>query len=1776
MGIKRPEGAVDVQTQLKREFVASYMFTQIIKNLPKGSSYRGLNVMKKLRREWNKDFAFDSINRQATNDLIDVLPNSADFDKPKALLSDNKNMNHVIKTALADYDVYAGDSRSPKYPFSVLDPYLNETGVIPADVKQLILLTESNTIYDLGEPNGAGLGTIDSTNVLSKKGDVLYTATVDQINPTYLDTLDVEPEVESASDGLTDDERDVQNMFREEEGAREDARIAALNNIVDEQEHETYVGWETTLDETGEIKQAGLDLLLGAYLSKSQQRVARNKIKADTVYSGKVARNAQYLLNHLRGNGIEFELDEFAQDNTLNVKLNINRFNVNVLDTRAGYQGSVYDGYARYYLNGNRQDYTSEMEFSEQDITAPLDFLMGLRSGDPIKTANKGNSQIKNVEGLRKDAQIFVYADDEKLLSRWETLQFRKAHTNDEGQYEFIDDVDAARDYVLAGIMAGEEYFIQEMNENALYEKIVNDEYSMNDAYSFDDRIREKQEAVLHDVPLLLDMKDIAQLDDTMYNTLKDSLKSVDLDDVDLPSLPDDPQMVAGALINRVRIDVVGTYVEGFNPAFAIEHIPEMENRGNSRDAMLKAIQVIDYDLDKLKGNDFAVSKTKDRLLQFDTESAKTIDEVEHPFLKEKMARIQNQLVDLGVIGETKEDLPTVLIDDNGIVEWSGKRRMSKGRKGKGQDAYSKEGMISGHIGQIFAPDQYGILKTKFNGSEDFGFIPGYTGYFAMDSESMKLDDPTERFRVKGFEQHLNQQIDSLVRHQILRPVRNSWGNIPDEFDATKLNQIYTKDAYGSRVDVDYMETTNMRPEVAEAVVKTLSNRVRFDNQYNEHATTFAEDGSDRDAAHEDEAAFSYWKAAGEENMRVISNQWQNTVDMNLTGNARNQGIARYLVDGAEVLGDGRVKKANVFGEPDQTAMMKLDYFDYKDYTAWDRTQMSGHQLQTAEHVAEKTNVMFASFGGWTFEDGFVVSKEFAEKYEVKGEHGKRPLTRGDKISDFGGNKGVIGIVIDPDMDPEEARAQGLEKEVAWMNQNRHVEVVAGPYSFLSRHNPGILKEAMENSSNAIDPETGDVLTNAVGQVNIIVTDLTVTKKTNAYTEDDIAEGKGRKASGQLAWGLQSKGADTIMRDIYGFNDAPWESLGEYLMTTGIEMTNTGTLGLIENGGLDEDRYKFGVSEFSDASDFLNSVQDKGGDLQLPFDLKFMTGEKTDQLPILSSKLRKDTELVDGQLRRSQINNYYGQLFDVLAEYQAETVSTKDKTKYKQENLSDDELLARVQNERHEKAQQIFNQIQGEVIDRQFSGKHSIIREKIMGRRMPNSATGVAIPDPRREIGEMGMDKAMREALGVKAGDVIMGWRDPVWRDGAIRAFTVVDDEEAHGVSINPATAKSHDGDFDGDTFGLIKLDSKEAERELFEKFGHGVNMLDHGAGIDENGQYPLYFGHEELDLASANAKLKAKGDHTMDERLRSARTNAHSSNHKVQKKALSDMGSYLKYGFTNSHGADYIDLTYRDTIEQSLTNIVEHGAKGSMSKLDGCMAYFDGKRNNENREDAMGIMKAKATQIDYTGLAGAIEQKLVAATRNQDIKSATELGYLPTQMTLQIKHDPEEAKVIGGLLNNEIPRLYRGLDPKDSKNKTPLTKQKWVKHFEELYGDELGLNFNKEYVEHLAETLSENNRMKNIKEVLADKASPMDRIAYGGEFSEMVNVARKGESLLDGVKSKQFAPLSMQYAEDVVVMSKRDSIDAKRQEMIAAKLAVKPRTAQAVASSEPSDTLAL
>ena len=882
---------------------------------------------------------------------------------------------------------------------------------------------------------------------------------------------------------------------------------------------------------------------------------------------------------------------------------------------------------------------------------------------------------------------------------------------------------------------------------------------------------------------------------------------------------------------------------------------------------------------------------------------------------------------------------------------------------------------------------------------------------------------------------------------------------------------------------------------------------------------------------------------------------------------------------------------------------------------------------------------------GLTFDDGAVISKKFAEAYGVIGEGGQlRPLMPGDKLCDMAGNKSIIARVVDPDMPLDEAKAKGVDQAVLLFKNNPTLDVVQAPYSAVSRFNAAGVRHAMLNPDDLVLPD-GSVHAGCIGFTPMTITHHTAEDHTKGYDDEDVKQGKGRKVSTQQSWMLTARGATELMKEIFEPNNSATINMREYLNTLGYDMSETGCMRMGYEPHHGEERFVFQMpsrdslagmtdKDIDNIADLFNdTVGSRGGMMELPFPLKLQSGVETGHMdpekssrpdmdmymfPVMSSHLRSGQTFEDGTKTTHDYTNQYQAIYKNAVEY----VKAQDELASPD---IDDKRRTELQNKMlgcQRQAQQSYDGIADDVFARKFESKHNVARDELMARRMPNSATAVWTPDPMLGVNQVAMPQSLADVLAVKEGDRVMVNRDPLLRVYGMRDMEVVIDNDLHGVAVHPGIAVSFDGDFDGDSVGLWAPKTAAAKEEAYRLFSFEQNMLDFSR-VRENGDYALMF-NDSMDIISAEAVDKQRHDEKVEElrathgdgtpefeaavaalpeTLEGRRTRLeHEFNEVYRDKSLSPEERMVRNEELTSQLSDYARdvmvpqvatelISYENPQKhmESLIAVVDHGAKGSMKKLDHYMKFagFEAEHDADGRiladtvkdvghtlatpQDVADTEQATAIKAHGTGNAGAVSQRASTLFRNRGLaedtlgiegqkvqpqnafEPALRLTYLATQGILQAKHDPVQAQMLYAMINSDIRSLWKGysMEQTQDENGAPrwkvryddgkpvqATPEEWVKTFMDMHtaknGLDLGGAINEEDVRQVAHAMTTTDSqgkqvMMNMEDqrVIEQHASSIDILAYrqGDARDILKKMAEEGRPLFDGAMSQYFAP---------------------------------------------------
>jgi hypothetical protein len=1211
-----------------------------------------------------------------------------------------------------------------------------------------------------------------------------------------------------------------------------------------------------------------------------------------------------------------------------------------------------------------------------------------------------------------------------------------------------------------------------------------------------------------------------------------------------------------------------------FDPVRVAKHMTSEFGTWRNNADIVAALRATGISGEEMMGSSFYATAVKDRLVRFDEATADDPNGYGNDPFVAKMGSVIGEAIERN--GAT---VTSLLVDSQGIVSWEAERY---GRTGETET-------VKGQIGQLFGRGEHGEVVTRFAGGANYLFTPGYEARIASQKAGEDLS-VEERTLLRGYEQIMTDQIEYQIANDLL-VMRTEVG------EPTSLNGVYRR-LYDVRHEVDFIERSaeeGLGKQWVDAILATEARRVRYPSEIASGSTVHAAWKAENSAQAADPAndnRFDPWVLTGQRNMAIMTDEADGFFDPVMTNGAVYQGITRYLVEGASVDEEtGKIIQSSDLD--DRAPLMKLPETEMMKYDPYDRQQMSASNLLNAAAVTEPVGVAMMTFGGWTADDPMVVSKNFAETHRIRGADGSsRALVPGDKLSDMHGNKGVISLVVDREAvigQDYEAGDQSMNYAVQVFKMNPDLDVVMSPFSAVSRFNGGTARELMQAPGDLSLPWKG-MTKDTMGTMRLVVTHKDVERGTRVYDEAALREGRGRKASSQLAWALGSQGADQVMAEFYGPNNSAVANFREMLVTMGLDLEPDGTMRVgYDDMAEGSERRLFPMPELAITArgtlnagkmkgDFGQLIGDRGGDLELPFPLRFPTGQRipeasasTWKLPVMSSHLRSGQDLDDGQSTAHDYTNQYLAVHEMATRYRfaKEELVNNGPVLTPQRRSDLEDIVA----EAPRRAQAAFDTITDDLKQKRFSGRRNVFKEGLMSSRLPNSATAVWTSDPRLDIDQLAVGPAMAEALGLENDDYALVWRDPVLRDSGVRYLRVKIDERLTGVAINPVMDKSFDGDFDGDSVAVVRLTSDAARQQAMEKLTVEGNLLDLGQ-FGEDSLHPLAM-QDSLDvkvsqfvapqLAEQFAGLKMRANEVQNDLEDGAIDDFEAW--ELRHELVTDLSSYYREAMEGQYGDAILRFgTAGDHVKSVVEACIDTGAKGSMAKIgDYCrhlgvdhVTMEDLGDTQHTRVEDEGVMMATAVKSHGTGIAGAFSQRGVKALRNGELKAVLELTYPVTQSVLQAKHDPEEARQKYNMLMGPARALWKGrkleiVAGEDGGREWAVARDEngkeiqadvetWKTQFVDLYTAKDGLNVsvNTANVDKVAAALTgPTGQIIDIEDPeesgLDSLGSTMDRLAYGGTFDDVLAAAAARENIFAGSENGHFAPYAVRSNQQAI-----------------------------------------
>ena len=1249
----------------------------------------------------------------------------------------------------------------------------------------------------------------------------------------------------------------------------------------------------------------------------------------------------------------------------------------------------------------------------------------------------------------------------------------------------------------------------------------------------------------------------------------------------------------------------IGRFEEGkrFNPVLTARYTSSDSVLSKTRAKLGSAMIKAGVDASCLTGDQKSLDDLTGQMIEFNEQRSEKLSDRDSEFWKGIYDTVCGAVRSSGC--ELKED--DVLLDDRGVIRYRAARKTDQSA------APSDKEYFYGYVGQIFAPEEserfdgVKIVRTKFNKSKNYLFVPGYEArIFPQETERRKdLGKERvfeERIRLIGYEDRIKRSVTRQIRKNIIH-------SGDDYLSCTALNGLYGTQ-YGERYPYDAIDQFRYRDQNGvlrneeglawddfAARLKTLSRRVHFDSRFRDEAGVMADlywnEQKDRDTGFlNDLSRANPFVLTGFKNISVIEDNGY--FSPTATSNGSAQGCVRYLCDGAEIKKDGTIKPTN---DDRETALIKR--IPYAEYDTVDRVQMVFSNLLSCRSIAEDTGVVFTNLGQFNQNDGVVISKRFADSHKIyakadddddeEPENKLRPLTVGDKLCDMHGNKFTISLVVDRNMDAKTAKMKGIYKEVKFFRENAEVDAVASPYSFISRFNAGSAREIMYHQPRNVTID-GRVIEGALGFAKMIVTHHAIDKKLNLYDRN------GRKFNPQLTAAMISAKAEDAVREVKEKDEYSFVRMRELLQLLGIVLDDHGDLSrgfategrdivsqpsddALRDGELKDKAPSTVADQLTEA--FMKEISWRGGYMEIPFDIvlpayKITEKEKSEGkkeiglqkndsgmylLPLLPPFLREGVDDGDDGV----IGHYYTGWYETVFRNSILYRLTDDEEKKKEYQMAARNAVAAVDND---------------LIRRIFHQKKGFFKE-MMGCRLNDSATAVWVANPRLNLDEVCMSKRIADQLKVNTGDHVLLWRDPILSDGGVRYLKVVIDKTyQYAVGVHPAITKSFKGDFDGDSVGLWKPKTP-AGKKACGRLTVQENLLDKSYR-NENRGYDFAID-TELDMQAVlyqNAGLREK----LTECLKDANSNS---------EVFDELNEICKKVQGEAYGINTIRFGDVKAFAESVCECADNKAKGSYEKANVLFRQLgitvpekkDGNGNTipdfdrvEDRgetlatdEKRLEVMYATAVKSQCTGNAGKILQRgLLNLLDGEDAqsgirytKAVMELTSSVTQSLLQVKHDPERAKKLALYLSSRGPlkRIWNGKSIKktddlwgfNKHDRGNETKGRWIDLFEEFYTDKDGLDVrvNKDYIRITADAMSNKEGMLQSIEKPSEHSTILSQMAFDPSFGSLKKNLEQAQAEsrtlnLYGVgKTKEESNIACVYAPKRCLPWRRDESDA-------------------------------
>lgn len=559
----------------------------------------------------------------------------------------------------------------------------------------------------------------------------------------------------------------------------------------------------------------------------------------------------------------------------------------------------------------------------------------------------------------------------------------------------------------------------------------------------------------------------------------------------------------------------------------------------------------------------------------------------------------------------------------------------------------------------------------------------------------------------------------------------------------------------------------------------------------------------------------------------------------------------------------------------------------------------------------------------------------------------------GDKMTDWHGNKSTISLIIDPDMDNETAKNERLEHAVEFAKLNPDLDMIVSPISLASRLNMGVAHEGLVGARKDLNLPNGDVVKGGIVEIAYMSLPQTAEHKSKDYGQ----EGTGRKYSTLFRHALSSKVGDELYRKGLVSEDVRAYHIDE--IATAFErqgVTFKNEEDLIQRGN---------IQTFVD-SPVTVSAEDFSFKTPAVVRLSLMNQMQDNRINIDLGDMQLKSPMTGQVMQDSNGNNILP--IRVVGD---EGIPYRYTEVFKALALGNEKGLQTA----YDKAVSVDY--------KDLTKKNNLLKNIDTMTFFEGAKTEMIIPDPRIGLGDI------RTSVN---SDRVIGHRDPAIQSGNTISFRNVGGNAENMTHVNPLMINQVDGDFDSDTMGINgyqNLTLSDAEKdEFFAKSSVEEQLNKYGEVFLTTGGSHFKAGILANGLDDSNVTFE---DGKSNRELR---------------EIVEDLNAKI-VDSPASYGAYALSFENEQSLQNSLGRLADDGIKGNREDMS---RHFEhGYTVDENRA----VMKALIAKSEWTGLAGAITNDLIAGFGANEFDAdltrvSMDVTHSMTQSVLQMKKNAE------------------------------------------------------------------------------------------------------------------------------------------------------------------------